>query len=45
MDFAMQYLWAAGYDLPPETSPQPETQAPKRRGKKAARVKREKAGK
>jgi hypothetical protein len=44
MDPAYFHLWAAGYTLPPETLPKPAdkpaTPAP-RRGKKAARAKRE----
>ena len=38
MDATYEYLWAAGYDLPPEPKPMP---AP-RRGKKAAKAKRAK---
>jgi hypothetical protein len=45
MDYVMQYLWAAGYDLPPETSNAPKSDGVKRRGKKAARAKRQKAAK
>lgn len=46
MDLTYQYLWAAGYDLPPETLPKladKPTPQPIRRGKKAARAKRQKA--
>lgn len=42
------HLWAAGYDLPPETLPKPAikpAEPSKRRGKKAARNKRERATK
>lgn len=36
MDLAYEYLWAAGYDLPPETAKEPPK--PKRkRGRKARR--------
>lgn len=45
MDATVEYLWAAGYDLPPEGKSivaKPAEPAP-RRGKKAARAKREKA--
>lgn len=37
------YLWAAGYTLPPEPHSKPEAPKPQapRRGKKAARAKRE----
>jgi len=45
MDPTVEYLWAAGYDLPPETIPQPKPETPKRRGKKAAQAKRQKAAK
>jgi len=45
MDYVMQHLWAAGYDLPPDTPPEPKPDAPKRRGKKAAQAKRQKAAK
>lgn len=48
MDLTYQYLWAAGYDLPPETLPKPAVKPAEpihRRGKKAARAKRQKAGK
>ena len=47
MDLTYMHLWAAGYDLPPETIPKPAIKpAPIiRRGKKAARAKRQKAGK
>lgn len=48
MNLAYEYLWAAGYDLPPETLPKPVVKpapAPKKRGKKAARAKRQKAAK
>jgi hypothetical protein len=54
MDQTYEYLWAAGYDLPPETPKVLSTEVaeglvayevapppPKRRGKKAARAKRE----
>lgn len=46
MDYVMQHLWAAGYDLPPETPPEivAKPDLP-RRGKKAARAKRQKADK
>jgi len=40
MDAAYEYLWAAGYDLPPEPKSLP-VPAP-RRGKKAAKAKRAK---
>lgn len=46
MDLTYEYLWAAGYDLPPKSLPQPAVKpvpAPPRRGKKAARAKRQKA--
>jgi hypothetical protein len=43
MDYVMQHLWAAGYDLPPEISPEVAPVTPKRRGKKAAKAKRQKA--
>jgi hypothetical protein len=44
MDPTVEYLWAAGYDLPPEPSPEivAKPDLP-RRGKKAARAKRQKA--
>ncbi len=57
MDATLEYLWAAGYDLPPETFGAVKIHAstvltaidcgkvPKRRGKKAAQAKRQKAGK
>jgi hypothetical protein len=45
MDPTIEYLWAAGYDLPPETTPKPASPQPKRRGKKAARAKRQKVSK
>lgn len=48
MDLTIEYLWAAGYDLPPETLPKPAIKpapVPARRGKKAARAKRQKAEK
>lgn len=45
MDQVIEYLWAAGYDLPPETIPQPKPETLKRRGKKAARAKRQKVSK
>ena len=40
---ALTYLWAAGYTLPPDPLPKPanEPVEPVRRGKKAARAKRE----
>lgn len=41
MDFIMQHLWAAGYDLPPEPAkeaPKPVEALPKRRkGRKVRR--------
>jgi hypothetical protein len=43
MDITYEYLWAAGYDLPPETLVKPASkpaEPQKRRGKKAARDKR-----
>lgn len=43
MEAAYEHLWAAGYDLPPDTPPNPVV-AP-RRGKKAAKAKRQKVGK
>ncbi len=44
MDLAYEYLWAAGYDLPPETKPVIKpAEPPKRRGKKAAKAKRARA--
>lgn len=45
MDIDILHLWAAGYDLPPDTPTKPVTTpvvAP-RRGKKAAKAKRQKA--
>ncbi len=57
MDLTYMHLWAAGYDLPPETYGAGKIPAstvliaidcdktPKRRGKKAAQAKRQKAGK
>ena len=45
---AWHYLWAAGYTLPPETLPKPADKpaaAAPRRGKKAARAKRERVTK
>lgn len=48
MDPTIEYLWAAGYDLPPNTPSKPaETPAADipRRGKKAAKAKRQKAAK
>lgn len=48
MDLTYEYLWAAGYDLPPDTkskpAEKPAAELP-RRGKKAARAKRQKAAK
>lgn len=43
MDATIEYLWAAGYDLPSNPLPKPADKpaAPVRRGKKAARAKRE----
>lgn len=38
MDPTIEYLWAAGYDLPPATLPKPASkpaEPPKRQGKKA----------
>lgn len=46
MDPTYEYLWAAGYDLPPDTIPKPVIKPlplPHRRGKKAARAKRQRA--
>jgi hypothetical protein len=46
MDPTYEYLWAAGYDLPPETVSKPVSkpaEPPKRRGKKVARAKRARA--
>lgn len=48
MDLTITHLWAAGYDLPPETLPKPAVKpagAAPRRGKKAARAKRQKVPK
>jgi hypothetical protein len=48
MDLTYEYLWAAGYDLPPETLPKPADKPATpiaRRGKKAARAKRQKGQK
>lgn len=45
---AWHYLWAAGYSLPPETIVKPvdkPAQPAPRRGKKAARAKRERVAK
>lgn len=46
MDLTITHLWAAGYDLPPETLPKPAVKPAEpvqRRGKKAARAKRARA--
>lgn len=47
MDLTIMHLWAAGYDLPPETLPKPvaKPEPIPRRGKKAARAKRQKGQK
>lgn len=44
MHLTIMHLWAAGHDLPPEPVPSPPPAEP-RRGKKAAKAKRRKAGK
>jgi hypothetical protein len=46
MDLTITHLWAAGYDLPPETLPKPAdkpAETLKRLGKKAVRTKRARA--
>lgn len=48
MDPTIEYLWAAGYDLPPDTLSKPASKLAvglPRRGKKAAKAKRQKAAK
>jgi hypothetical protein len=40
MDATIEYLWAAGYDLPPDTKKTILPLVTPRRGKKAARAKR-----